>query len=77
MEKSGLVWERIKTDENGRKFSKSVKNTVVKGAIACYMQFLLFLQCFQKTCTQTLNPLTDFKILDWSKLKQIANENLK
>ena len=37
-------------DENGRKFSKTVENTVEKGEIAHYEQFLLFLQCFQKTC---------------------------
>ena len=38
-------------DEIGRKFSKRVENTVGKGEIACYKQFLLFAQCFQKTCT--------------------------
>ena len=38
-------------DENGRKFSKWVENTVGKGEIACYEQFLLFPQCFQKPCT--------------------------
>ena len=38
-------------DENGRKFSKRVENTVGKGEIACYEQFLLFPQCFQKICT--------------------------
>ena len=37
-------------DKNGRKLSKRVENTVGKGEIACYEQFLLFLQCFQKTC---------------------------
>ena len=35
-------------DENCRTFSKSVENTVVKGEIARYEQFLLFPQCFQK-----------------------------
>ena len=38
-------------DENGRKFSKWLKNTVGKGEIARYEQFHLFLQCFQKTFT--------------------------
>ena len=38
-------------DENGRKFSTRVENIVGKGEIACYEQFLLFPQCFQKTCT--------------------------
>ena len=37
-------------DENSRKFSKSVENTVGKGEIARYKQFLLFPQCFQKAC---------------------------
>ena len=36
--------------ENGRKFSKRVENTVGKGEIARYEQFISFLQCFQKTC---------------------------
>ena len=38
-------------DENGRKFSKRVENTVGNREIACYELFLLFPQCFQKTCT--------------------------
>ena len=38
-------------DGNGRKFSKQVENTVGKGEIARYEQFLLFPQCFQKTLT--------------------------
>ena len=36
-------------DENGRKFFNTVENTVGKGEIARYEQFLLFLQCFRKT----------------------------
>ena len=40
----------FRLDENGREFSKQVGNTVGKGEIACYEQFLLFPQCFQKTC---------------------------
>ena len=39
-----------KFDENGRKFSEWVENTMRKGEIACYKQFL-FPWCFQKTCT--------------------------
>ena len=34
-----------------KKFSKQVENTVEKGEIARYEQFLLFPQCFQKTST--------------------------
>ena len=43
--------DNFKFDENGRIFSKMVENTVGKGEIARYEQFLLFPQCFQKTCT--------------------------
>ena len=43
--------DNFKVDENGRKCSKRVENTAGKGEIACYEQFLLFPQCFQKTCT--------------------------
>ena len=42
--------QNIEFDENGRKLSKQVENTVGKGEIACYKQFLLFPQCFQKAC---------------------------
>ena len=38
-------------DENGPKFLIQVENTVGKGEIARYEQFLLFPQCFQKICT--------------------------
>ena len=40
--------DNFKFDENGRKFSKRVENTVGKGEIARNEQFLLFPQCFQK-----------------------------
>ena len=42
--------DNFKFDENRRKFSKRVENTVGKGEIARYEQFLLFPQCFQKAC---------------------------
>ena len=38
-------------DENGGKFPKRVENTVGKGEIARYKEFLLFPESFQKTCT--------------------------
>ena len=41
--------DNFKFDENGRKFSKRVENTVGKEEIARSEQFLLFPQCFQKT----------------------------
>ena len=43
--------DNFKFDENGRKISELVENTVGKGEIACYEQFLLFPQCFQKPRT--------------------------
>ena len=42
--------DNFKFDENGRNLSKRVENTVGKGEIARYEQFLLFPQCFQKAC---------------------------
>ena len=46
--------DNFKYNENGRKLSrklsKRVENTVEKGEIARYEQFLLFPQCFQKAC---------------------------
>ena len=42
--------DSFKFDENGYKVFKQVENTVGKGEIAHYEQFLLFLQCFQKAC---------------------------
>ena len=36
--------------KNGKKLSTRVENTVGKGEIARYEQFLLFPQCFQKAC---------------------------
>ena len=43
--------DNFKFDKNGRKFAKRVENTVGKGKIARYEQFLLSPRCFQKTCT--------------------------
>ena len=42
--------DNFKFDENGKKFSKWVENTVGKGGIARYEQFLLFQPCLQKDC---------------------------
>ena len=42
--------DNLKFDEDGRKFSEQVENTLGKGEIARYEQFPLFLQCFQKAC---------------------------
>ena len=42
--------DNFKFDDNGRKLSKRVENTVGKGEIARDEQFLLFPNCFQKAC---------------------------
>ena len=42
--------DNFKLDANSRKLSKRVENTVGKGEIARYEQFLLFPQGFQKAC---------------------------
>ena len=46
-----LAEDTLKFHENGRRLSKRVENTLGKGEIARYEQFLLFPQCFQKACT--------------------------
>ena len=47
----GFADDNFKHGENYRKFYKKVENTVGKGEIARYEQFLLFPQCFQRICT--------------------------
>ena len=42
----------FKFDENGRKLSKLVENTVGKGEIARYEQFLLFQSVFKRLVSQ-------------------------
>ena len=42
--------DNFKFDEHAKKLSKWVENTMGKGEIARYEQFLLFPQCFQKAC---------------------------
>ena len=37
--------DNFEFDKNGKKFFKQVENTVGKGEIACYEQFLFFPQC--------------------------------
>ena len=41
-----VAGDNFKFDENGRELSKRVENTLGKGEIACYKQFLLFQPCF-------------------------------
>ena len=40
-------------DDNGRKFSRRLENTVEKGEIACYKQCLLFPTVFSRLVLQT------------------------
>ena len=42
--------DNFKFDESGRKLSKRIENTVGKGEIARFEQFLLIPHCFQKAC---------------------------
>ena len=55
--------DNFKSDENGRKLSKWVENSVGKGAIARYKQFLLFPQCFQMACFPGVSK--GVIVLDW------------
>ena len=45
-----LADNNFRFDENGKKLSKQVENTVGKGEIARHEQFLLFPLCFLKAC---------------------------
>ena len=45
-ERQDFADDNLKFEENGRKLFKPVENTVGKGEIARYEQFLLFPQCF-------------------------------
>ena len=57
--------DNFKFDKNGRKLSKRVENTVGKGEIARYDQFLLFPQCFQKACF----PGASKGVIVWERVK--------
>ena len=59
--------DSFKFDENSRKFSKHVENTVGKGEIARYEQFLLCPQCFQKACF----PGASKGVIVWEWVKQL------
>ena len=58
--------DNFKFDENVRKLSKRVENTVRKGEIARYEQFLLFPQCLQKACV----PGASKGVIGWEWVKQ-------
>ena len=63
----------FKVDENGRKFSKWIENTVGKREIALAEQFLLFPQCFQKAYTADTYKLG----LVWERVKEFADNNFE
>ena len=55
---------------------KGVENTAGKGEIARYEQFLLFPQCFQKSCTaDTYKPGLVWEMVKDSIEKKIARSN--
>ena len=72
-----LDWSKLKQfaddnfrfDENSTRFSKRVENTVGKGEIARYEQFLLFPQCFQKACF--LGASKGVIVWEWVKKKRV------
>ena len=79
-----LADDKIIVTQNLKFVLRKVENIVGRGENAGYHHFLLFPQCFQKAtypvslkvgivCLR-VNPLPDDKILDWSKLKQIAGD---
>ena len=59
--------------ENGRKLSKQVENTVGKGENACYEQFLLFPQCFQKACFPGVSK--GVIVWEWVKYTSISGQS--
>ena len=63
--------DNFKFDKNGRKLSKQVENTVGKGEVARYEQFLLFPQCFQKACFSGAS--NGVIVWEWVKHLQIRN----
>ena len=62
--------DNFKFDGNGRKLSKQVENTVGKGEIARYEQFLLFPQCFQKACF----PEASKGVIVWEWVKKLRSK---
>ena len=63
----------FKLDEKGREFIKRVENTAGKGEIARYEQFLLFTQCFQKTCF----PGGSKAVIVWEWVNPFPNDKVK
>ena len=51
---SAVQFKITKSRLDREKFSNRLENTVGKGEIARYQQFLLYPQCFQRTCTANM-----------------------
>ena len=66
--------DNFKFDENGRKLSKRVENTVGKGEIARYEQFLLFARCFQKASFPGASK--GVNVWEWVKSVFLANSGI-
>ena len=64
--------DNFEFDENTRKFSKRVENTVGIGEIARYEQFLLFPQCFQKACF----PGASKGVIVWEWVNSSSNDKI-
>ena len=62
--------DNFKLDENGRKLYKRVENTVGKGKIAHYTQFLLFPKCFQRACF----PGVSKGVIEWEWINPFPNK---
>ena len=65
--------DHFKFDKNGRRLSKRVENTVGKGEIARYEQFLLFPHCFQKACF----PGASKGVIVWEWVKDLYCSHVK
>ena len=61
--------DNFKFDENSTRSSKRVENTVGKGEIARYEQFLVFPQCFQKAWF----PGVSKGVIVWEWVKRVEN----
>ena len=65
--------DNFKFEENGRQLSERVENTVGKGEIARYEQFLLFPQCFNEACF----PGASKGVILWEWVKGFFPSNVK
>ena len=69
--------DNFKFDENGKELAIRIENTVGKGEIARYEQFLLFPQCFQKTCTADMGFFGKELIYHWTHYYLMFNLTLE